>query len=75
MVEIEPQFVKSGRGIFNVYVRGSQRYSSSDPAPAWHIEQIIETAIPSHYQKLSMLYRWFQPTRIALQHTVLCKGI
>jgi hypothetical protein len=37
MFEIEPQFAKNVLGMFNVYVRGSQRYTSSDPAPAYHM--------------------------------------
>jgi hypothetical protein len=55
MIEIEPQFVKSVLGMFNVYVTLSAILRLTQHL----IELINETAIPSRYLKLSMVYRWF----------------
>lgn len=58
MIEIEPQFVKSVLGMYKVYVRLSVMLSPK-LVPGSLIILINETAIPSHYQRLSMVYHLF----------------
>lgn len=58
MIEIEPQFVKSVLGMSKVYVALSV-IPHPTPVPGRLIGLINETAIPSLYPKLSMVYRLF----------------
>jgi hypothetical protein len=58
MIEIEPQFVKSVLGMYKVYVRLNAMLSPN-LVPGSLIILINETAIRSHYQRLSMVYRLF----------------
>lgn len=58
MIKIKPQFVKSVLRIYKVYIRLSVMLSPK-LVPSSLIILINETAIPSHYQRLSMVYHLF----------------